>query len=173
MKYPGRSIASIVAWVCLTLASRVALAEEISADIRGALRSAQQFELLSIDPDPGSAAKAADRLHGYAVLGRTGINDPARRESLIAALEQAAKDNDDRLAMCFRPRHAVRATSPGKTVDLIICFECMKARVYVDNREQGGFLTTRSPEPMYDAVLRAVKIPLARDLEKARRSATP
>jgi hypothetical protein len=49
----------------------------------------------------------------------------------------------------------------GKTVDLVICFQCFSVQVFVDGKRQEGFLTTGDPQEVFDSVLKAagVKLP--------------
>ena len=67
-------------------------------------------------------------------------------------------------AACFIPRHGIRMTSGRDTVDLVICFECLSVNVYVNDKREKGFLTTRDPQPTFDAVLKAAGVKLAREV---------
>jgi hypothetical protein len=74
--------------------------------------------------------------------------------------------NDGRVAACFNPRHGIRASREGKTIDLVICFECLQVYVYAEEGRQGSFLTTSSPQPVFDQVLREAGVPLAKGAKK-------
>src|SRR5438045_136506 len=64
-----------------------------------------------------------EEFHSATILGKTLINEPARRQEIIAALERGAKERG-RQWNCFSPRHGLRATtSNGEAVDVEICFE--------------------------------------------------
>ena len=147
--------------------SGASCAAEFRKEIRAVLEGAEQFELLSINPDR-RAPKASDNFHGWNVLGRTTVKDANIRKKLVAAFRKGVEENDGVVAACFNPRHGIRATFEGKSVDLVICFECFQTEVYA-----GGFsserklLNTNSPEPAFDGVLKAASVPLARDLEKS------
>jgi hypothetical protein len=156
----------LVAGIGLLLATAAAFAEEFPVDIRAALDNAGEFELLSIDPNP-RAPGAGEKFHGYGILGRTLVSEAQTRRELVNALEQGVH-NADMMAACFKPRHGVRATRNGISVDLVICFECGHARVYRQGASPSGLLTTGSPEPVFDGVLRSANLPLARDVEKER-----
>ena len=98
---------------------------------RAALEKADQFELLSIDPDR-QQEKPKDDFHGWKVLGRTQIKDADTRKKLVAALQKGVGENDGTVANCFNPRHGIRATHEGKTMDFVICFECLQVQVYAE-----------------------------------------
>src|SRR5262245_32275779 len=62
----------------------------VPVDVEKILTSAQQFKLLSIDPDLSEEEKSrlgADALfHGFRILGKAEIHDPVDRASLARAL---------------------------------------------------------------------------------------
>lgn len=77
-------------------------------------------------------------LHGYPVLGKVDVADPARRREVVAAVAAAVRGAGTQ-AKCFNPRHAVRTVAAGVTVDVVICFEC--------GNYQGYRNGTRAPGP--------------------------
>jgi hypothetical protein len=127
---------------------------------RAALEKADQFELLSLDPDRRQE-KPKDDFHGWKVLGRTQVKDADTRKKLVAALKKGVGANDGAVANCFNPRHGIRAVHEGKTIDFAICFECLQVKAYAEEKREGGFLTTGSPQPVFDQVLREAGVPLA------------
>jgi hypothetical protein len=146
---------------------------KIPDDVNAALEKAESFELFSLDPDeipadsadssesgPSSAKKDEQRFQIWPALGSTTITDKAQREKLIAALQKGVAENDGMAAACFNPRHGIRVKHAGKVYDVVICFECMSASTYVDNVRRKGFLVTRTPQPEFDAVLKAANVPL-------------
>jgi len=133
-------------------------------DVRQALESAERFELISLYP---SDKLGGEQFHGYSVLGRTIIADAGTRARLITALKEGVEDNKYGIAAaCFNPRHGIRATHGSTSVDLVICFQCYQALVYYGDGRRGEFLPTSKPEPAFNEVLRAAKLPLSRDLER-------
>src|SRR5262245_33583320 len=106
-------------------------ASKIPEIARVALEKADEFELLSILPDH-QQEKPKDDFHGWKVLGRTQIKNADTRKKLVAALEKGVGENDGIIANCFNPRHGIRATHEGKTVDFVICFECFQVYLYAD-----------------------------------------
>jgi hypothetical protein len=59
----------------------------IPESARAALENADQFELLSIDPDR-QQDKTKDDFHGWKVLGKTQIKETDTRTKLVAALKK-------------------------------------------------------------------------------------
>jgi hypothetical protein len=123
------------------------------------LEKADQFELLSLNPQR-SKEKAADDFHGYKVLGKTTVKDAEVRKKLVAALKKGVEDNDGAAAGCFNPRHGIRATRDGKTAEFVICFECLFVQVFVGDKLEKGLRTTNSPKDTFDGVLKEAKVPL-------------
>jgi hypothetical protein len=130
-----------------------------------ALEKAVQFELLAIDPKHQDE-KPKDDFHGWRILGRTTIKDANTRKKLVAALKQGAAENDGIFANCFNPRHGIRVTHEGKTIDFLICFECLQVQVYTDKLRDGGFLTISSPQPLFDEVLRQAGVSVTEEDKK-------
>jgi hypothetical protein len=54
---------------------------------------------------------------------------------------------------CFQPRHGIRATHNGRTVELLICFECTPIYVFIDGKEFHTY-TADSPQTTFDSVWR-------------------
>lgn len=73
-----------------------------------------------------------EMFHGYPVLGKTGIAAPKDRSAILAAIKKGiAKSNGDEYK-CFWPRHGVRLVQSGKTIEYLICFQCLQLDEYVD-----------------------------------------
>jgi hypothetical protein len=138
----------------------------IPEPVEALLAKADTFELYSLDParepeERGKAEPAKDTFHGWKVLGKTEIKGKAERKRLAEALRLGAEDNFGVAAACLIPRHGLRLTGGGKTVDLVICFQCLSVQVFVNGERKDGFLTTGDPQKEFDAVLKAagVKLP--------------
>lgn len=124
------------------------------------LLGADTFELYSLDPARGGP-KPKVAFHGWKVLGKTAVKDKKTREKLIVALGKGMAENDGVVAGCFNPRHGIRAVKNGKTVDLVICFECYSFQIF-EGKKASNALTTRSPAPTFNKVLTDAKVPLPR-----------
>jgi hypothetical protein len=124
------------------------------------LEKADRMELFSLDPKRATKKPKQD-FHGWKVLGQTVVKGRKVRKRIVTAVEKGIAKSDGSAAACFDPRHGIRATHKGKSVDLVICFECLQIEIYVDNQKAKGVLTTQSPETVLDTVLRNSKVPLA------------
>jgi hypothetical protein len=131
---------------------------KIPDTVQTILAKADKFELYSLDPDRGKE-KPKDKFHGWKVLGKAALKTAETRKKLIEALRKGVKANDGTVADCFNPRHGIRATHQGKTVDLVICFECYSMIIY-EGKKTATVLTTGAPQPVFDKVLKEAKVPL-------------
>ena len=133
---------------------------DIPGQTLAALRHADRYELLSLDP--GRLTRPVpDHFHGWRVLGRTTIDDDATRAQLNEALRAGARENRGAAAGCFNPRHGIHVVRDGTSYDLVICFECLQVQVFEAGQPAEGFLVSESPQPAFDHVLRAAGVPLA------------
>jgi hypothetical protein len=124
------------------------------------LEKATQFDLYSLEPaTEGKVEKNKKTFHGWEVLGKTTVKDGKTRKELLDALQ---KKGD--VAKCFDPRHGIRASHGGKSVDLVICFRCGQIYVFPDGKgERAATLTiSDTSQPVFDRVLKAAKVPLAK-----------
>lgn len=132
---------------------------KIPDEARAILDKAGEFELISLDP-VRPREKPKDAFHGWKVLGKTTVKDAETRRSLIAAFAKGVEENKGIVAACFNPRHGIRASHDGKTVDFVICFECFSVQAFMGDKSDKGFLITRSPEALFNKVLREAKVAL-------------
>jgi hypothetical protein len=86
-----------------------------------ALTEADQYELMSIDPQ----LSESEPLH-HRILGSVLIVDPAIRNRLNAALQSGARESNGTAMACFNPRHGIRVTHAGITTEL--CFALSAGR---------------------------------------------
>ncbi len=71
-----------------------------------------------------------ETFHGYVVLGKTTLADPADRDAMVGEITAATYGAWDRSA-CFDPRHGFRAVSAEGTNDFLLCFACSQAYVHL------------------------------------------
>jgi len=128
-------------------------------NVRAALDRADALEVYSLDP---SERNAKDGFHGWKVLGKTTLKDQAKRKEVLEALEKGMAESTAG-ARCFIPRHGVRAAYGGRSVDLVICFECGWVYVYDGDRDGPHLTTNGKPQPAFDKVLRDANVPLPKD----------
>jgi hypothetical protein len=149
----------------VTLQNRIPEAAERLFD------KAETFELFSLNPEPkrgkdGDVVDEKEGFHGWQVLGKTEVKKEAERKRLADALRLGAEDNFGIAAGCFNPRHGLRLKGGGKSVDLVICFECLQVQVFVDGETSQGFLTSGDPQKEFDAALKAAGINLPKRAKK-------
>lgn len=120
--------------------------------------------LYSLDPGQlvhNEAIQTQTVFHGYDILGRADITDVNEQRALIRALASGVRESDGHTAiLCFNPRHGLHVEENGKSVDFVICFECLQ--VHAHGFELGdSFLITDAPRPTFDDSLQRHQIPLA------------
>jgi hypothetical protein len=129
------------------------------------LEKADQIELYSLEPEPDAKAAKdpkATYFHGWLVLGKTVLKDARTRKPVLDALDESV--GWGAMAKCFEPRHGIRASHGGKTVDLVICFACQQVYVYFDPRkeEHATLRIRKGTQPVLDTILEGAGVPLAR-----------
>ncbi|MCB1211418.1 MAG: hypothetical protein KDK97_18980 [Verrucomicrobiales bacterium] len=118
------------------------------------------------EPPPKPPLDPDQIFHDYPILGQTKVVVTPELKTVITTLDEAGRHWGGAVAMCFNPRHGIRVIKGGKTYDLVICYECMAADLYADEKWIGSiFFATEAgllPRPAYlnGALMRAkVKLP--------------
>lgn len=145
------------------------LSASLPRDYQFTLNQSSQFIMLSLFPmstlEEGTDLefKNHEKFHNYPVLGKFQVKDQKLKEQLLAAFYKGVEDGDkEEAAACFNPRHGIRAQHNGKTVDLVICFECHQFEMY-PQRKRGYdryVPITNSPQDTFDRALRSANVPL-------------
>jgi hypothetical protein len=140
---------------------------KLSADVKEILEKAGRLELLSLDPAV-ERMKGKEGFHGWKILGKTPVKDAAVRKEIVTALDKGIAESDGNGAKCFDPRHGIRVQRDGKTVELVICFECGWIYVFQGDKEerQGVAVTTGKPQAVFDKVLKEAEVPLPKPGKK-------
>jgi hypothetical protein len=130
------------------------------------IQKADQIEFYSIEPFPDEKAPRDKLLRGYVVLGKTVIKDAKARKAFVEEFDEAA--GRGRMAKCFDPRHGIRATHDGKSMDVLICFHCGYVNLYEGkgNEPIASFSIAAGAQPAFDKILKDGKVPLAKPAEK-------
>ena len=125
--------------------------------------SAETWTLVTTDPVPPNAGEVPeDNLQGYRVLGRAELSDPVAKRELVESLNSGIRANDDMVAACFDPRHALRAETATGSAELLICFECLQIYVYRDGKERTEtVLTSKLPAATFDRIFEAHGLTIA------------
>lgn len=135
-----------------------AVRSKLPAGAREILDNAEQIELLSLDPSyPKPVTK--EQFHNWPVLGSTQLTGKRKQEA-IAIVERGIDKKRDFMIMCFLPRHGIRATYRSKTVELVICFHCLRMHVNMGS-ETESLPLNGSGQAELDALLTAANVPLA------------
>jgi hypothetical protein len=99
-----------------------------------------------------------EMFHDHPVLGKTDIADPKDRTAILVAIKKGIAESDGDQAKCFWPRHGVRLVQSGKTIEYVICFECLQLNEYRDGDIKHK-ATTRSPAAVLDEQLQGAGVP--------------
>ncbi|QIF05362.1 hypothetical protein [Roseimicrobium sp. ORNL1] len=127
------------------------------AEVVEALQTDPEATLFSINP-LSDAGDSNDSLRNHRIYGKTVLSSAADRASLVNVLTESTRGAWEGAA-CFDPRHALRATGPKGTYDLVICFGCGQVHVYhPDGRKQLVFI--RASSDKYNSYLTARDVPL-------------
>src|SRR5262249_16382704 len=132
--------------------------QRLPADAKTVLEKADEIELYSINPDK-KAKKEGTGLQGWEVLGKTTLSGE-NKKAIVKALNKAIAASDGSVNKCFNPRHGIKATHDGKTVELVICFECLSISGWTDG-EPFSVLTSDQAEDAFNTMLtdKGVKLP--------------
>jgi len=130
----------------------------LPAHVASALRAADRFDLLALDPAPkkyyeftGRTPPPGEDFHGYIALKRVTIADKEERQALLAVLDAGIRENRGMAAACFKPRHGISVATANGSIGLVICFECMQIKVH--GAVSAEALTSGSPQKAFDAAL--------------------
>jgi hypothetical protein len=139
-------------------------------DARAVLEKATEWELLALDPferkpDPKGA------FCEWKVQGKAAVKGADARKALLAALDKGIADHAQKRRKelekgllsqigCFQPRHGIRASAGGQTVEVLICFECTPVHFYLGKRK-GAVSTDESPRDAFDQVLKDAGVSVA------------
>jgi hypothetical protein len=125
------------------------------------LEKAEKFELFSLDPESfGFNKKVPGSFHGWKILGNTTLEEAKLRKEIVESLKEGISKQKGAPKKCFDPRHGIRASVDGKSVDILICFECGWIYVYYDQDEQHSEVvhTTGKPQETFDRILKDAKV---------------
>lgn len=129
-------------------------------------RDPDELILYSIDGHMSGervVAKGQELLYGTPVLGRVEITDRARRREIIAAVNGDIRSGHPMQTKCFYPRHVLRVVKKGKTMDVVICFECHNYELYQDGRSTPGGTPSigENSKQLLNKILTEAGVPIA------------
>lgn len=131
---------------------------------RHILEQSPRWILFSVNPrenyEPNKQA-----FHRHEILGQTVIANAHEKRELLASLYDGfvpAQGNNMKFG-CFNPRHGIRATLNGKTMDLLICFRCRQFNGYLNDHQFATYeFINYAPADKFNATLTTAGVPIAR-----------
>jgi len=118
------------------------------------LDGAPRVELFTLRPASARMEPVepnVELFHDYPVLGRATLNDPRRASELARLIQRGLDASDGSAAMCFIPRHGLRVERDGESLELVICYECLRIQAHESHAGAGPetdtWLTSQSVEP--------------------------
>jgi hypothetical protein len=124
---------------------------KIPEEIVTVLDNAEEIELYSLDPKDIRKPKE---------LGKTVIKNAEVRKKLVAEFKSGVEDSIGH-ALCFNPRHRLKAKHKDKAIDLFICFECFQVKYSLDEQETKTLLISSKPQALFDSILKDAGVKLA------------
>ena len=135
---------------------------ELPREAKRILDRAEKLELILIEPSGGRyhpnieyKLNSQDRYYGYEVLGKAVVSGARAKELRRALYSGVAAIRAGESAMCFSPRHGLRATHKGRTTELLICFQCMNLSTYTADGQRHPPMTAiaRGAQPVFNRLL--------------------
>jgi hypothetical protein len=137
--------------------------EKMAGHARGAVRESDQWELLSLYPIPLQSVDAQTvaalslaskpTFGAYSVLGRATLTKDEVKTLRSALLKGLSEGDPGVNASCYNPRHGLVIQHDGTTVEIELCFECIRGEVH--GPDGGRFPISRSPLAAFDALVDA------------------
>lgn len=138
-------------WLLLSLWFAAAL----PSDALAILESAPELTVYSIASDaPTTPLEKLDQkktFHGHRIRHRVDLKGEPK--SVLLGKLYTAIAEQPHPKRCFIPRHGVRATTGNRSVDMVICFECSQADIYVDGKQVRGTTLSESPQKYFEDAL--------------------
>ena len=138
------------------------LKEQMTPAMAAILRGADKLVLFSIDPrsslfDDSNPGGASGTFRGHRILGSVEVKDAREREQLVKAWEDGLGGD---VSMCWTPRHGIRASRGGETLEIIVCFQCSHFYANTANEKSGGAIKS-STGAVFNRILKAAGVPLS------------
>lgn len=111
------------------------------------LNRTDQFEIYELEPsDADYSGKSG--FHGFTILKRANVDDSGAQRAIAEIVNRGVRMGGQQ-ARCFNPRHGIHATGSGRTVDLVICYQC--SSIIVHENGQSTTLITGDVQGDLDA----------------------
>lgn len=105
-----------------------------------------------------------EQFHTFPVLGKVDVKDPEKRKEILTAFQEGIDRSDGTMNKCFWPRHGIRVVKGQRTIDYVICFECLQFEKHEGSSESNRAIT-RIPQTLFNQVLKDAGVPLATPAE--------
>lgn len=132
--------------------SRHAQSQQLSPASKEFLLSADQFTLFLLKPHPDLNEKSKRTFQNHPIIAQLDFSRNASRTNLVQALDNGIAEGDG-IAMCFNPRHGIRAKKGNETLECLICFECGQAYVGTNY-----YAISQKPEATFNAKFEQLRI---------------
>jgi hypothetical protein len=134
-----------------------------SEKARWVLERPERLEVLSLHPEFQSTAEEG-QFHRYRILGSKPILESALRARIVSQVVRGLVEPPDEMALCFDPRHGVRAERDGTTVDLVICFSCNRVEIHepLEPNVARGHIYAGYAHRLLTTILTEAGIPIAK-----------
>ena len=154
------------AWCCVAailVVTTIALRSFTRESHETVLRQSDEFIFYSLSGKFPS--DSPNSFHRFKILGQLTIKNSRQKSALINALYKAMADGSPLgAAGCHSARHGFRGIKGGRIVDVTICFECYNVYFYDrGERKVGGKDISRSPEKLFNQVLRSAGVSLDKE----------
>jgi hypothetical protein len=135
---------------------------EVPSDAKQIIDRAENLEIILLNtvggryhPNIRYKLNSKDRYYGYEVLGKSVLSGDKAKEMRDSLYSSVAATSKGQSAMCFYPRHGLRATHNGKTAELLICFHCMNFYTYTADGQRHPPMNaiSRDAQPVFNRVL--------------------
>jgi hypothetical protein len=136
----------------------VSLEEQIQADLKlpriqfhdlitEITKDSYTMELFSLNPADQHRLPEND-FHGWESWGSAKLSEIDAKELLQGLLEGI--DSGGLQAVCFSPRHGLRITTSTKSLDILICYECLSIVVYERDKYTMSISTSSEPLKLFN-----------------------
>jgi hypothetical protein len=143
------------------IAQRNALSED---EVFEALSASDRAVLYSLEPWDARDA-VGERLHHFLILGKTELDRSKAQEAAVAFKEAISSSKNGAknfaAASCFDPRQALRLTVNGHVYDFLLCYQCFKLEVFLDDESVAWLGASGSPDTL-NRILTDAAIPLSK-----------
>ena len=145
----------------LSAADSGRLDERLPKKVRRVLEQAEQIELFELNFNnmqcfsPKLETIQADKFQGCDFTKKAVVSDANLKQQILDGLFYAASTSNSG-AMCFSPRHGLRAVYKGERVELIICFQCGNFRGASSVGRVGGAMSN-APKEIFEQTLTNAK----------------